>query len=473
MAAARGGIQARAGRPGGCHLQGRTMKWILVWACGAALAASSAAVSAEEAENLFEAKKKGKVEFEAISMFGFEKIEITVKNLTPALLRLNPAGSVLIPPDGALQRLGLAGVVGGVPGEDSALIVIPPNGSWTGEINAVCLDFGKGTPPNGVKYSLSGTPADESALEVLRYWADNPQIKQTTVNDIIWSGRRLDTLKSQVLPAWLIDARIIVNGGKMLFLTGSGVLYQVADDALSWSKIGENLDSAAASGGQIAGYIEKIPGLRWYNLSQRSWEYFFLPSSPAKVLLGPDRTIFALCGGTIYRWAPGQKEFAAFSAGGISDAAMSPAAVSPAICALKADSGTVLVYDRAQEAWSELQGGGFSKVGASSKSVYASSAAGVARFQGKWRRIHGSPADFEAGSGKCFIVAAKRVIVYDEGADSLSQPADLPRTAMAWAVDRITDSFYVLDEQAKVHKLSDSGTWLLHLSVPELSGRKD
>ncbi len=436
------------------------------------LLAGPLAAAGQDAENLFDARRKGKIEFEAVSMFGYEKIEITVKNLTAATVRLNPAGSVLMPPDAALQRLGLGGVVGGVPGEDSSLIIIGPNGVWTGEIHSVCLDCAKGTPPNGIKYSLSSSPAEEEVLKVLKYWSENPKISQSAVNDIIWAGRKLDTLKSQVLPQWLLGGRIIPSGGKLYFLSGLKAVFQVSDDFALWTKIGENLDRVIAGGGQVSGYIENIPGLRWYNLSERRWEYFFLPAAPKKVLLGPDRTIFALCGGKLLRWAPGQKDFTLFMPAEIADAAIGPSPVSPVLCVLTSDAGRVLQFDRAGETWTELAGRGFCRVGASDKSVYACSTGGALfRFQGQWRKIHPASDDFEAGKRSCFVVEKRRVLV-DEASDSFVATATLPGNLISYCVDGPADSMLAIDEQARVLKLSSSGAWEVICSVPDLGSGK-
>lgn len=422
---------------------------------------------APPAENLFEARRRGRVELEAIAMHGYRKIEITVKNLTDRSLRLDPAGSVLLPPDPALQRLGLAGVVGGVPGEDSSLILLRPRGSWTGEIHAVCLDFGKGTPPNGVPYELSAEPAGEKALRVLRYWAENPHIRQAMVNDVIWTDQDLDTLKTQVLPPWLLEARLVPAGGALHWLSGGKDLYRVSADGSAWSKIGENFDQVRAGGGQMAGYLHTIPGLRWYNLSQKRWEYFFLPSPPEKVLLGPDRSMFVLARRSLLVYRPGQKQFESVDAPSLKDAALSPASVSPTLWILDAE-GRVRHRPAAGGDWTTLPGKGFQTLGATLTAVYASSDRGVFRFRkGQWRAVADRGSRCLAGSRHAFLFR-KRTLTVLPDADQPSRNVTLPKRLIHATVDRYTDTVWALDESGRVLRLAEDGTWHAFADVPDL-----
>jgi hypothetical protein len=426
----------------------------------------------ESTVNLFDAKKKGWVDLEAIAMYGFEKIEISVVNRTDRRLRLDPAGSVLMPPDPALQRLGLGGVIGGVPGEDSSLIVLGPRGKWKGLVHSVCLDFGKGTPPNGVPFKLSGSPASDEALKVLRYWASHPHIRQATVNDIIWTGQTLATLKSQVVPPWLLESSLAVWGGKIYWRTGLRTLYEMSGDGASWSKIGENLDRVDAAGGQVTGYVFRIPGLRWYNLSARKWEYFFLPKAPEKVLLGPDRSIYVLCQKSLYSYRPGQKKFRPFGTVDAADAALSPASVAPVLAVVRDGDGRVMVYDRQKETWSERPGRDARRVGVTEKSLYARFPKGVFRFQGRWRRLAGPGAEFETGTSRCFLLEKKAISVYDEEKGAVTRMGSLPAGVICKSLDRALDRLYVLDERGRVLRLAAGGTWKVIAAVPEIEKRK-
>jgi hypothetical protein len=444
--------------------------WIRLWFLTVTLCVGATAVQAQgPAQNLFDARRKGLVELGAIAMHGYSKIEIVVRNLTDRSLRLDPAGSVLTPPDPALQRLGLAGVVGGIPGEDSSLILIGPKGTWKGEVHSVCLDFGKGTPPNGVPYVLSPRPAAEKALRVLRYWAANPHIRQATVNDVVWTGQDLKALKSQVIPARVLDSRLVAAGGALYWLSGHRTLYAVSRDGTSWSRLGESLDTVVAGGGQLAGYIERIPGLRWYNVSQRRWEYFFLPSAPKKVLLGPDRVIYVVSKEALFVYRPGQKQFNRLPSPAVLDAALSPAAVSPVLWVLSVDGR---IHYRDREDWKVLPGRGGDRIGATETALYTSTSKGVLRYaRKKWTRIGDPGSEFRAGRRGCFLFHKGRVTVLTDLDGTAPKRTTPPKGVLHFCIDRYTDKLWALDEGGRIHGLNAKGSWDVFVTVPPKGGR--
>jgi hypothetical protein len=323
-----------------------------------------------------------------------------------------------------------------------------------------------------VAYKLSAERADDRAFKVLKYWAENPGIGQATVNDVIWTKQTLKTLKSQVLPDWLVGSKLLARGKALYWLSGRRCLHASTDGAQTWTRIGENLDEIFAGSGQLAGIIYKIPGLRWYNMSARAWEYFFLPHAASRVLLGPERAIYVLGKRRLLAYRPGQKAFEPFLDAEVTHAALAPVAASPRLAVVTAEKKTVQVYDPRTKAWKDLGLPGAERVGLSGAGVFASTAKGVFTHRGRWRPVAGPGWTFQAGKTRCFLFEKNRGAVYVEKKKKITTRFTLPGGTIRVSVDTPFDQLFALTEGRTVLKLGEKGTWSALGQVPSLAAEK-
>jgi hypothetical protein len=396
-------------------------------------------------------------------MHGFEKIDLAVANLVNEALRVDPAGTVLTPPDSALQRLGLGAPVDAVPGnEASFFLALSPLGRWSGCVWAVCLDFGKGVPPTGVPYEVSPDLATGNALEVLRYWARNPGIDQKTVNDIVWSGQGLSVLRSQVVPDRLRKSSLAVADGQVFWLSGDGALHRLR--GADWEAVGDGLDAVRAGFGMAVGSHRTLNGVRVFAASQGAWRFLLLPGIPAEVLPAPAFSVFARVEGSVYRFGPGSAEFVSacpYTAAGV---ALKASTHDPEICVLEAETGVVRTLGKSG-VWRELPGTAALRISATAGSVYAVFASGLYRFQKRWTKVAEGADALYPGREVLYLIRGTRLYRYDEASDTIVELPSLQTHLLFLATDPAGDSLWVLDEKSSVWVFENSA-WRFLVKVP-------
>ncbi|GEM_PF-2600591 len=428
------------------------------------LAFASPGLASEEPRTLFEALKKKEVAFEAVAMHGFEKIDITILNLTDRTLTLDPAGSVLLPPDPALQRLGLGAPVDANPDAPlSFYLVVKPRGRWSGTVWAVCLDAEKGVPPNGVPYVLSDSPAEGNALNLLKYWARNPWIRQKTVNDLIWTGQDLGVLKSQVIPARLRKSDVAVWDGTVFWLSGDGLLFRTRED--EWVEIGRGFDRVVAGHGLIAGTHRALNGVRILGFTGKTWRFLTLPGIPDEVRTAPGHVLYARIGTDLYRFGPGDERFHPAVPFPVAAFAIQAGEPEPEVFVVEAESGTVRLL-QADGGHREFPGGPARRVHATRASVFAEFATGLFVLRGSsWVKVAGPPSRFLAAGETAFFV--REGGLHRVGPDG-GEPELLPKGREPFLVletDREADAIYGLDEKGGIWTF-EKNEWSFRIRIP-------
>lgn len=431
----------------------------------AALAQTSLA---EKPTPMFEAMKARTVRFKATAMHGFEKIDITVDNLTNRAMVIDPAGSVLHPPDPALQRLGLGAPVDANPeNPPSFFIHLSPRGSWSGTVWSVCLDAKKGVPPNGVPYELTAEPAEAEILKVLKYWAKNPWIDQKTVNDLIWGKPDLEVLRSQVIPTHLRKSSLHAWGGEVFWLSGSDELFRQKGE--EWVSIGLNIGDVALGHGQVAAYRKGINGLRRYSVTKGDWKFLFLQGVPTVVLPGPGNTIYAIIEDRIAKLAPGCEEFVSLEQEPVSLAALSPAPINPVLVVADRETGVVRMMDESGK-WRDLPGGIAKGIAASAGSIYAIFDTGIFRFHRGWRKIAAQGDALLAGRETCLIHDGARWVQFKEQSGKLTPLPALDKRMINLTLDPSTDLLLALDETGRIWSLRDN-RWERFSTIPKMKDK--
>lgn len=414
----------------------------------------AAARGAEGVEPLFQAMREGKVRFEAVAMHGFEKIDITVTNLTDRFLRLDPAGAMLMPPDPSLQRLGLGAPVTADPeNEDSFFILLPPRGDWSGTVWAVCLDHEKGVPPNGVPYALSASGAPDKALEILRYWARNPWIVQKTVNDIIWTGQDLGVLRSQVIPARIRRSEPAAWNGALYWRSGDGEIYRLREE--EWTRIGKGFDAVSAAEGLVVGLNRAINGVRITGQTGEGWRFLSLPGIPDKALPAPGMAVFAKVEDRLFRFGPGQEGFEPVDSPPLLDFACSGES-GEILHILEKGKGAVLRRED-DGSWASLPGDSASRIAAGRGDLYAAFPSGVFRLRRTWVKIADPGVQFFPGRGSCFLVQEGKYGRYDESTSEVVFSQPISRQYVAISADPASDTLFLLDEKGAIHAFRGEG----------------
>ncbi|MHC5037782.1 MAG: hypothetical protein ACYTHM_10745 [Planctomycetota bacterium] len=422
------------------------------------------ALLAEDPESLSSAMKKKKVKFEAVAMHGFEKIDITLVNLTDKSLRLNPAGAVLLPPDPSLQRLGLGAPVDAEPGnEDSFLILLAPNGRWTGCVWAVCLDHAKAVPANGVPYTLSGEVAEDKALEILQYWAKNPWINQKTVNDLIWTKQDLKVLQSQVIPQWLRKSSLTAWGGELFWLSGEGQLFRLSGE--KWVKIGEGFENVVAGHGTIAGTHSAVNGIRFRTLTGEGWQFKPLAGAPAKVFPGPGFVLYARVGTSLLRFDPGADSFVPAAPFPILDAALKRGPREPTLVVLANEPRQVKVRFGPGK-WQALPGGAVKSIAVSHEKIYAELENGIYRFGKKWVKVAERGSFILPGRTSCFFFLKGKIRRYDESKKTSIDVKPLAVIPLTFGVDPVEDRLFAVDERGMIWAW-EGESWVERVRIPE------
>lgn len=413
---------------------------------------------------LFEALARNAVRFVADAKYGFEKIDITVSNLTEEALCLDPAGSVLMPPDPSLQRLGLGAPVDARPDDEASFYIhLAPKGIWSGTVWAVCLDAEKGVPGIGVPYELSARPAAPRALEILRYWARKPWIAQKTVNDLIWTGQDLQVLRTQVIPAWLRKSSLACWGGHLFWLSGEGTLYRRAGE--EWVEFGANLQHVFAGHGQVVGTHGSINGVRLRSLTGEGWRFVTLLGVPTAVLPAPGFVLYVIAENRLWRLEPGKGDPVQAAPFEVEAAALggSPGAA-PAVYALERETGKI--HARAQDGtWTELSALPARGIAATPGLLYGAFATGVFRFQGKWIKIANEAEALLPSARGCYLVHREGVEFYSEETGKKSALPSLENPTLSLVADPAGDGLYALDESGTLSALGPEG-WVQIGKVP-------
>jgi len=412
--------------------------------------AASGALSAQEpeAEPLFDALRKNKVKFEAIAMHGFQKIDITLFNLTDGPLLLDPAGSMLMPPDPALQRLGLGSPVGAKPGEPlSFFIRIEPKARWSGCVWSVCLDAKLAVPANGVPYTLSVNPASGRALEILRYWARKPWIDQKTVNDLIWTGQSLAVLRTQVIPLWLRKSTLASWGNERFWLSGEGRLYRRKGE--KWELLGKGLERIHVGEGLVAGTHRAVNGVRYRGLTGQGWQFLILPGIPEEVWPAPGFVLYAKVENQLFRFDPGTDAFVKAAEFPVASVAIRRQAKGHTLFAVRADTGKIQVRT-SDDAWKEFSALPAKNIAVSQASVYAEFGTGIFRFTKKWVKLAEPGWELRPGRKCCYFLREGKVLLFSEERGKLSEIPAPPAMALSICVDPSSDLLLALDESGIV-----------------------
>ncbi|MHC4777363.1 MAG: hypothetical protein ACYTFG_02170 [Planctomycetota bacterium] len=437
--------------------------WILLLAVAALLVTSTPARAAE-VESLSDAMAKGRIRFDAVAMHGFEKIDITIVNLVSRILKIDPAGAVLIPPDPALQRLGLGAPVGADPADEGSFFIhLAPNGQWSGTVWAVCLDHGKGVPSNGVPYTLSKKSAEGKALEVLKYWARNPWIQQKTVNDLIWTGQDIKVLRSQVIPSWLRKSSLAAWGGEIMWLSGTGRLFRRTPDA--WANIGKRLEKVILGHGLVVGTHNSINGIRYKSLTGEGWSYKSLAGVPSQVHPAPGFLLYTLVESSLFLLEPGKPDFAKASDLECEGVAMTWRAKTPVLFLLERETAKIHTTDPRDGKWITLPAGPAKKIAASRESLYAEFETGVFRYGRGWAKVAETGTAFFPASKSCFLVRGDSVSVFHEAKGKTSPLPPLKSSPLFCSVDPVEEKVYIIDERGAIWSFVEN-EWKFLFKIP-------
>jgi hypothetical protein len=157
--------------------------------------------------SLCDAARSGHLAVRGTEPDSYRQVTLTLGNRTGAPLRVDLAGSYLVPRKrGSCQRLGLGPAITPLAnlssGGGKVIVTLAAGEEVVLRVATVCLDAGLPCPPMNGVFEPADDPLPPVREGVMRWWADHPDAPQGAVNCSIWQNRAEVTITGLETPAY-------------------------------------------------------------------------------------------------------------------------------------------------------------------------------------------------------------------------------------------------------------------------------